>query len=222
MEVIASDSWFIHCTVDLLRMNGETGKFVLSCVYGNSKPFIRKIQWTVLPLLKPQNDEQLIVTGDFNEAATREEKQGGQQFNFVQAMPFLDMIAACEFIDLGFIGTAFTWTNQQCGRRRVWERLDRILVNAEWMSKFPAAKAYHEMSTSSDHKFLLLKVCNKHHSLSRPFRSEAMWLQDRGCEDQVRMAFDEEVVGSPSFTLCKKLKYCQRNLSGGTRLFLCI
>ncbi|KAF9603400.1 hypothetical protein IFM89_035846 [Coptis chinensis] len=66
VKVLGSDSWFIHCNVDL-SMNGKDESFVLSCVYGNPKVAIRKMQWAVLPLLKPQNDAKWIVMGDFNE-----------------------------------------------------------------------------------------------------------------------------------------------------------
>ncbi|KAF9624409.1 hypothetical protein IFM89_011334 [Coptis chinensis] len=211
VEVLGANSWFSHCNVDL-SMNGKEESFVLSCVYGNPKLAIRKMQWAVLPLLKPQNDEKWIVMGDFNEVTTQTEKRGGRPFNFVQAIPFLDMIAACELIDLGFIGNIFTWTNKQVGRRRIWERLDRTLVNASWILHFVNTKVYHHMSMTSDHKLLVIKICNESNHLPRPFRFEAMWLQDRSCTEQVQLAFEVDTVGSPSFTLCNKLKQCQKNL----------
>ncbi|KAF9608926.1 hypothetical protein IFM89_012094 [Coptis chinensis] len=39
-----------------------------------------------------------------------------------------------------------------------------------------------------------------------------MWLQDRSCIEQVQLAFEVDAAGSPSFTLCNKLKQCQKNL----------
>ncbi|KAF9610298.1 hypothetical protein IFM89_021968 [Coptis chinensis] len=39
-----------------------------------------------------------------------------------------------------------------------------------------------------------------------------MWLQDRSCTEQVQLAFEIDTAGSPSFTLCNKLKQCQKNL----------
>ncbi|KAF9623436.1 hypothetical protein IFM89_003020 [Coptis chinensis] len=39
-----------------------------------------------------------------------------------------------------------------------------------------------------------------------------MWLQDRSCTEQVQLAFEVDTAGSPSFTLCNKLKQCQKNL----------
>ncbi|KAF9590031.1 hypothetical protein IFM89_030181 [Coptis chinensis] len=96
-------------------------------------------------------------------------------------MPFRDMVDGCELIDLGFMGNTFTWTNKQKGRRRIWERIDRSLSNTAWMLRFVNTKVYHEMATSLGHKFLIIKVDNVHDRLSRPFRFEAMWLQDSGC-----------------------------------------
>ncbi|KAF9597009.1 hypothetical protein IFM89_014723 [Coptis chinensis] len=39
-----------------------------------------------------------------------------------------------------------------------------------------------------------------------------MWLQDRSYTEQVQLDFEVDVVGSPSFSLCNKLKQCQKNL----------
>ncbi|KAF9608110.1 hypothetical protein IFM89_006037 [Coptis chinensis] len=43
VEVLGSESWFIHYNVEL-NINGKDEKFVLSCVYGNPKLAVRKMQ----------------------------------------------------------------------------------------------------------------------------------------------------------------------------------
>ncbi|KAF9588252.1 hypothetical protein IFM89_008664 [Coptis chinensis] len=220
VEVLNLDSWFIHCKIELM-LNGINESFVLSCVYGNPNFSVWHIQWSVFSLLKPQNDVKWLVMGDFNEVLNLAEKQGGRPFNYLKAMPFRDMVDGCELIDLGFMGNTFTWKNKQKGCRRILERIDRSLANAAWMLRFVNTKVYHEMATSSDHKFLIIKVDNVHVRLSRPFRFEAMWLQDSGCSEQVRLAFNVDTVGSPSFTLYNKLKHCQQNLQWWNKHIFC-
>ncbi|XP_058094544.1 uncharacterized protein LOC131240378 [Magnolia sinica] len=46
-------------------------------------------------------------------------------------------INATGLVDAGFSGNKFTWYNNQFGNARVWARLDRVLLNTEWMNSFP-------------------------------------------------------------------------------------
>ncbi|KAF9607858.1 hypothetical protein IFM89_003562 [Coptis chinensis] len=106
----------------------------------------------------------------------------------------------------------YTWTNRQNGRHRIWERIDRMMANEVWRSRFSYCRVLHELATSSDHKFLILKLIQDRVNVRRPFRFEIMWAQHGGCQEQIQDAFQHELRGSPSFVLCKKLQNCQKNL----------
>ncbi|KAF9598151.1 hypothetical protein IFM89_025591 [Coptis chinensis] len=211
VEVLMSDSWFIHCKISV-KVNGVHEGFFLSCVYGNSKSCIRRLQWPVLTMFKPPNNESWLLMGDFNEITCPEEKCGGKLFNYPKARNFLDMMDNCELFDLGFVGSIYTWTNRQNGRHRIWERIDRMMANEGWSSRFSGCRVHHVLATSSDHKFLILKLLQDRVTVRRPFRFEIMWVQHEGCQEQIRNAFHNEVRGSPSFVLCKKLQNCQEKL----------
>ncbi|KAF9608733.1 hypothetical protein IFM89_010865 [Coptis chinensis] len=157
VEVIMSESWFIHCKLSV-KVNGVNECFLLSCVYGNSKSFIRRLQWPVFTMFKLTNDESWLLMGDFNEITCQEEKCGGKLFNYSKVRTFLDMMDDCELLDLGFVGSIYTWTNRQNGRHRIWERIDRMMANEVWRSRFSDCRVLHEVPTSSDHKFLILKL----------------------------------------------------------------
>ncbi|KAF9595682.1 hypothetical protein IFM89_002586 [Coptis chinensis] len=107
VEVIMSESWFIHCKLSV-KVNGVSECFLLSCVYGNSKSFIQRLQWHVLAMFKLTNDESWLLMGDFNEITCQEEMCGDRQFNYSKVRPFLDMIDDCELLDLGFVGIIYT------------------------------------------------------------------------------------------------------------------
>ncbi|KAF9591254.1 hypothetical protein IFM89_003205 [Coptis chinensis] len=210
VEVMMSDSWFIHCKISA-KVNGVHECFYLSCVYGNSKSCIRRLQWPVLTMFKPTNDESWFLMGDFNEITCPEEKYGGKLFNYSKVRIFLDMIDECELFDLGFVGSIYTWTNRQNGRHKIWERIDRMMANEGWRSRFSGCRVHHELATSSDHKFLILKLLQDRVTVRRPFRFEIMWAQHDGCQEQIRDPFQNELRGSPSFVLCKKANQnCQK------------
>ncbi|KAF9593546.1 hypothetical protein IFM89_024135 [Coptis chinensis] len=148
VDVLMYDSWFIHCKI-AVQVNGVKECFFLSCVYGNSKSCVRRLQWPVLTMFKPNNNESWLLMGDFNEITCPEEKCGGKPFNYPKVRFFLDMIDDCELFDLGFVGSIYTWTNKQNGRHRIWERIDRMMANEGWRSRFSGWRVHHELATST-------------------------------------------------------------------------
>ncbi|KAF9598404.1 hypothetical protein IFM89_027837 [Coptis chinensis] len=107
VDVLMYDSWFIHCKI-AVQVNGVKECFFLCCVYGNAKSCVRRLQWPVLTMFKPNNNESWLLMGDFNEITCPEEKCGGKPFNYPKVRFFLDMIDDCESLDLGFVGSIYT------------------------------------------------------------------------------------------------------------------
>ena len=54
---------------------------------------------------------------------------GGSSRSQSQMQLFRDVIDECGFIDLGFVGSQFTWRKHFAGGHSIWERLDRGLAN---------------------------------------------------------------------------------------------
>lgn len=83
-----------------------------------------------------------LCAGDFNEIMFSNEKLGGRvpiahRMNF-----FRSTMHNCGLEDLGFSGMKFTWFNRR-KKRPIFERLDRILANANWLSLFPDYNVTH-------------------------------------------------------------------------------
>lgn len=74
-----------------------------------------------------------IVIGDFNAVCSEEEVKGGS-FSYYKpkAHEFSNFITANNFLDVRYIGSNFTWCNNQLGLARLTARLDRCLVNTIW------------------------------------------------------------------------------------------
>ena len=70
---------------------------------------------------------------------------------------FCAHVKQCGFIDLGYSGSAYTWTNKRFSTNPTYERLDRCLGNAEWCMAFPATTIYHIPMFRSDHTPTKLK-----------------------------------------------------------------
>ena len=70
--------------------------------------------------------------GDFNELVRIEEKHGRHTRSERQIQLFLDVLDECGFVDLGFAGPKFTWTNNRPSDM-TWERLDRVMATPDWL-----------------------------------------------------------------------------------------
>ena len=53
--------------------------------------------------------------------------------------------------DIGFSGACYTWSNNRPLMQLVQERIDRVLINAEWNALFPKACVEHLERGHLDH-----------------------------------------------------------------------
>lgn len=64
---------------------------------------------------------------------------------------FHDALVDCELDDMGYTGEQFTWR-----RRRIRERLDRVVCNVGFHGLFPNAVITNAPHLKSDHRPLVL------------------------------------------------------------------
>lgn len=98
-----------------------------------------------------------MVMGDFNVVSSQDEKVGGLPVNLNNVAYFNNMIAHALLTDGGYLGSKFTWSNNRLGNKRILQRLDRVLLSAEWMTEFQISVT-HLNRHCSDHAPLLLNV----------------------------------------------------------------
>ena len=121
--------------------------------------------------------------GDFNLLLMASEKKGGDAFNVQEAEILRNAMEVCSFIDMGFVGYEYTWSNNRGGEANIQERLDRFFVNEMWKQKFPGSYVSHLTKRKSDHLPLMVCVKGSNNRVSRNkktkwFRFEAMWLRE--------------------------------------------
>ncbi|KAI0510194.1 hypothetical protein KFK09_010794 [Dendrobium nobile] len=111
------------------------------------------------------------VGGDFNTIANASERLGGAMPILRAMEDFNSMISQCDLHDIGFFGGAYTWN-----RGNLWQRLDRILFNNDWIAKFHMTHVEHLSRTTSDHAPLLLSINANKSFISSAFKFQNMWL----------------------------------------------
>ncbi|XP_028102784.1 uncharacterized protein LOC114302020 [Camellia sinensis] len=109
--------------------------------------------------------------GDFNKIrnlgeriGTSRRDRGMKEFN--------DFIDRCEVVDVQMIGRKYTWCNALNGNK--WSRIDRFLINPEWMERFKF-KLWGLPRVASDHCPIVLMEDEKDWG-PKPFKFLNAWL----------------------------------------------
>lgn len=71
--------------------------------------------------------------------------------NTLGILEFNEFMMEASLSDAGFEETPFTWSNNQVGRHRIWQRLDRFLINGDLLSASYSMKVQHLGRIASDH-----------------------------------------------------------------------
>lgn len=185
--------------------------FNLSFVYAKCSVMERQALWTSLLLVHSKISGPWLVAGDFNCIMKVDEKLGGNPPHLGAISDFNECVSDCALIDAGFIGSQYTWHNNQAGCKGIWARLDRVLINSDWLNQFPIS-VEHLSREASDHAPLLVKLLIKQKFQGR-FCFQKMWtLHDKFLIDLSTCWNTSPLASSSLSTLYLKLKHVRSML----------
>lgn len=150
---------------------------------------------------------------DFNAILDEEEKLGGRPYRASRSFDFALYIKHCDLVDAGYIGETHTWCNNRRARKRIWKRLDRILINDLWIQRFQSNSVRHLVRTCSDHRPLLMKCHAGQQQVIKYFRFLDFCVEQPSFKDLVRATWMHEIRGNPMWRLQQKLKLLSKALS---------
>lgn len=189
-----------HITVDI---QGEQ-LIRFPFVYAKCSRAERQVLWSQLQQLS-SIETPWLVGGDFNTILRPSEKRGGLAPDYGSIQDFHECMLGSNLSEIGFEGNESTWCNNQHGRNRIWQRLDRILGNGEAFLQFPELQVKHLQRLISDHSPLLLSL-----TAQTPYRSkftfQRMWLEHPDFQNLVEQTWGEPVSGTPSSKVAEKLR----------------
>ncbi|XP_020573714.1 uncharacterized protein LOC110020084 [Phalaenopsis equestris] len=126
VDIITDDRQFVHTNFNMDMFSG-----FLNFAYVGTSNVARADLWHKLVVMGTSINQNLMVGGDFNMVMHEPEKLGGRRFDFTLTNNFNESMALVGISDLGFIGSKFTWK-----RGKLFERLDRCLVNQQWNTSY--------------------------------------------------------------------------------------
>ncbi|KAI0485910.1 hypothetical protein KFK09_029434 [Dendrobium nobile] len=114
--------------------------------------------------------------GDFNCIINKEEKRGGKRFFFSKGpREMKGFMMNSDFYDVGSVGPRFAWCNNKEGASRIWERLDRCMLNLAAIQKLPLAVTRHLARMASDHYPIVIKMDERLRFKSKAIKFEDTW-----------------------------------------------
>ena len=146
-----------HNHIDVLINRGKENVWCFTGFYGALETQFRMESWDLLRALNNRfSISSWLCGGDFNELLKSHEKLRGRLRPYGQMLKFHQALDECDFFDLGYVGSKFTWHKTQPGGGVVWERLDRAVCLADWFNLFPTTKVNTLVCASSNHNPILL------------------------------------------------------------------
>ena len=144
-----------------------------------------------------------LQIGDFNQVLFTKDKLPFNDSQLKGAQQLRDCLDKC-LSEIPSKGQYFTWTNNRKGDDLTWERLDRGFTNNNWFRNHDKAQLVNLPIFHSDHEAILLSTQKERPFIRRPYKFEALWITHSDCEDIVRKAWSNTILGSSSFILAQK------------------
>jgi hypothetical protein len=155
MEVIAHSSGDYHIKLHICN-RADNFTWILVAIYGAAQDEFKADFLRELVNLAKDNPYPILIGGDFNLLRFRHEKRKGR---FDDHWPFLFnvVIDSLDLREVTMVGRQFTWTNSLLNP--TFEKLDRVLMDANWESKFPmvSVRALERVEGFLDHAPILFE-----------------------------------------------------------------
>ncbi|XP_075077026.1 uncharacterized protein LOC142163787 [Nicotiana tabacum] len=145
--------------------------------------------------------------GDYNTILTSEDRVQGNGVQEFEVRDFKEFILDVGLTELRTVSRKYTWTNNH-----VHSKLDRILVNAEWIHKWPTMKGSILKSSFSDHCPLSITFDDNNQAGSRSFKFLNCMAQHKEFEDTVKQYWIKGSKGTAMFKVWNKLKVLKMEL----------
>ncbi|XP_074306341.1 uncharacterized protein LOC141641583 [Silene latifolia] len=152
-----------------------------------------------------------VVCGDFNAILDFNERIGGAPVSYADVLPLAQVTQDCNLADLKATGAFFTWNNKYETGDKVYSRIDRVMINDDWITTFPPDSVANFLPEGLfDHCPCLISLECSHQQRTKSFKYFNMWAFSKEFDSTVRNCWSTVVQGTPMFRVVQKLKLLKK------------
>ncbi|KAB1671562.1 hypothetical protein [Gossypium barbadense] len=164
--------------------------------YGNAEPNKRQCLWNMLRRVGQSVTEKWIIGGDFNAILDNAKKEGGRRKPSALMEDFREVVDGLSMADLKTDNGWFTWVNNRDGTALVKERLDRFLMSANDVARFPFMETKVIRQSTSDQDAIILdtegrKSRDRHRDPRICFKYDVCWAKDVEAKKIIKEAWQK-------------------------------
>ncbi|KAJ9536720.1 hypothetical protein OSB04_un000105 [Centaurea solstitialis] len=207
-----SNPQYLHA---FIRLRGQQDGFFITFVYGANQLSERKQLWSNLRKAKVLLGAQpWAIMGDFNAMLFPHDGFGGISRRNASMEDFFNCVEDIEVIDVTYTGVQYTWTQKPQGGDGLHRKLDRIMANTDFLSKFAGSIASFNPRGLSDHAVGILEIKGTKRKRTKGFKFDNFVADNAEFLGVVAREWKEPVFGSFMHQLLLHLKRLKRPLRG--------
>lgn len=192
----------------IVRLPNSSTDMAVSYVYGVNCKNGRELLWEEISALSADPiiaSESWVVLGDFNQSIDPADSSSGSTRISKGMMQFRDCLSCSGLSDLTYRGSMFTWWNNQTAKLLA-KKLDRILVNDNWLLSFPISYGHFGDMDFSDHCPSTVIISSRAKS-KKPFKISHFLMNHEPFTPRLEAFWDNtNIPGTVMFQFSKKLK----------------
>ncbi|XP_074290540.1 uncharacterized protein LOC141617255 [Silene latifolia] len=153
-----------------------------------------------------------LVGGDFNSIMRAGDTIGGAEVTLADILPMRTTVDECQLQEGKIIGSYITWNNKHENGTKVYSKIDRVLINDDWLQMFPDSVAHFLPQGVFDHCPCVVQYTMANTRRKSSFKYFNMWALAHNFEDVVRFGWQVDIQGTPMYRVAKNLKGLKHSL----------
>ncbi|KAJ9563335.1 hypothetical protein OSB04_008495 [Centaurea solstitialis] len=202
--IIETHAQFIHCEV---RLRGVVQPWFCTVVYGANNSILRRQLWSGLRKFRAiMGNQPWVIMGDFNAMLFPHDALGGVSRRNVDMLEFFDCVEDIEVFDVRYTGIQHTWCQKPKEDSGLRRKLDRILANVEFTTRFEDAHVRFHPRGISDHSPGVLAFKGGTRKRNFGFKFENFITEHPMFSSTVKSVWDMRVDGTFMYQVTSRLK----------------
>ncbi|XP_071727689.1 uncharacterized protein [Rutidosis leptorrhynchoides] len=210
LMVLAVSDQEIHCQV---RFICDDQNFFISFIYAANQYVKRRPLWRELEMHNRFINRNLwVMMGDFNASLSIEDSSVGSSKVTIAMREFQECVDNVHMVDVNHSGFHFTWNKRPNAEVGLWKKIDRVMANEEFISRFADAYVVFQAYRISDHCPAILKFSQNMQNKPKPFKFSNYITEHEKFRDIVNEGWKVDIKGHMMFRVTKRLRLLKKKM----------